>query len=611
VTTSYSPTQQNAPTENAQGELVWKPSVGLVYEPASRNAHSYGGVVGALQDSIKAEGNIPKAYPHNFAGIIAAIQDLEASQNEPPVSVGPIPPGTDIDINTGDLIVIKEPEDGELWFDTRQGRLFIALDSEWWQTNGADGLAYILDNNVQPPPVDDVLPGQFWFDPAGGHLYVFNDGQWVLVTSASDVDTFQTTATLPLANTGPKQRIGTHLGEVLPEVELIDLVVQSDINGYYFQCLLALEEAVANVNPVHVGTLPPVLEPGEDYVQGQLWYDTSSLELSVWYEDDDTGQWVPTAASYSYDRDLDVIRTSLATETRVRESAIHNILAQLEEINAADAEEVDALTASITALQTLIATKADASALTPYATSSNVEQQLEELEHKLLAEILIVSGDIPSVDGFATDAELASQKQELETAIAEKTTMAVVTDYVTTTLEASNYSTQAYLDQSLENLSQSYLTHTGGTLTGNLTINKTQANEAALDFSSSPEAGMPAFKFVTRTADYSSTYQPTFGTTEKLYELAWNFEGDEDFCWIYNDNSKVFSITKDGPACSTLVLGDIHSDTTNGRVIHNKIDVKERLSTYQNAFEIMRQGVANATDFDTLKANILSALATV
>lgn len=92
MTTSYSPTQQNAPTENAQGELVWKPSVGLVYEPASNNAHSYGGIVGALKDAIVNEGSLPKAYPHNFAGIIAAIQDLDASKDEPPVSVGPIPP---------------------------------------------------------------------------------------------------------------------------------------------------------------------------------------------------------------------------------------------------------------------------------------------------------------------------------------------------------------------------------------------------------------------------------------------------------------------------------------------------------------------------------------
>ena len=106
-------------------------------------------------------------------------------------------------------------------------------------------------------------------------------------------------------------------------------------------------------------------------------------------------------------------------------------------------------------------------------------------------------------------------------------------------------------------------------------------------------------------------YCPTFGTTRACQvSLAWNFEGDEDFCWIYNDSNKVFSITKEGPACSTLILGDIGSHN-NGRYIHNKIDVKERLNSYRAAFQQMRQGISDATDFDTLKANILSALASV
>ena len=89
------------------------------------------------------------------------------------------------------------------------------------------------------------------------------------------------------------------------------------------------------------------------------------------------------------------------------------------------------------------------------------------------------------------------------------------------------------------------------------------------------------------------------------------YKRQEDFCWIYNDSNKVFSITKDGPACSTLYLGDIAPNNTNGRIIHNKIDLKERLHTYQNTFEQIRQGVSSSTDYDSLKANLLSALANV
>ena len=50
---------------------------------------------------------------------------------------------------------------------------------------------------------------------------------------------------------------------------------------------------------------------------------------------------------------------------------------------------------------------------------------------------------------------------------------------------------------------------------------------------------------------------------------------------------------------------------TDGRVLHNKIDVKDRLTTYQSTFASLRQSVANATDFDSLKANILTALVNV
>ena len=188
--------------------------------------------------------------------------------------------------------------------------------------------------------------------------------------------------------------------------------------------------------------------------------------------------------------------------------------------------------------------------------------------------------------------------------------MMEVHTHVAEMLDNGNYSTQAYLDQSLATLSQNYLTHTGGTMTGNLVINKVDLADAALDFSDEPASGSPAFKFYTQSSDYTSVHYPTFGTTGKPSELAWNFDGDEDFCWIYSDTNKVFSITKDGPACSTLILGDISSNNT-GRIIHNKIDLKERINSYKAAFQQMRQGVSDATDFDTLKATILTALASV
>ena len=33
----------------------------------------------------------------------------------------------------------------------------LAIDGDWWQTNGADGLAYVRDT-TNPPGTDDILP---------------------------------------------------------------------------------------------------------------------------------------------------------------------------------------------------------------------------------------------------------------------------------------------------------------------------------------------------------------------------------------------------------------------------------------------------------------------
>ena len=140
---------------------------------------------------------------------------------------------------------------------------------------------------------------------------------------------------------------------------------------------------------------------------------------------------------------------------------------------------------------------------------------------------------------------------------------------------------------------------------GSFTMVKEDYALPVFDFSTAPHYGKDAFKFQTHLNTTT-----TFGTTEAPYELAWQFGSNEDYSWIYNSN-KVFSISKEGPACSTLFLTDFSPNDANGRVLHNKIDLKERLTKYQFAFESIRQGVANATDFDSLKANILSALIAV
>ena len=46
------------------------------------------------------------------------------------------------------------PDNGTLWFDERQGRLFTWIDDGWYQTNGGDGLPHM----GEAPPETEV-PG--------------------------------------------------------------------------------------------------------------------------------------------------------------------------------------------------------------------------------------------------------------------------------------------------------------------------------------------------------------------------------------------------------------------------------------------------------------------
>jgi hypothetical protein len=174
----------------------------------------------------------------------------------------------------------------------------------------------------------------------------------------------------------------------------------------------------------------------------------------------------------------------------------------------------------------------------------------------------------------------------------------------------TNLSTREEVTQAVANITNDFLPRNGGIIQGNLKVNKNDIGLPGLDFTAAPTDSRMAFKFATNSG-YDDNTEATFGTTNNFWEYAYNFGSKEDFCWVYNDNNKVFSITKDGPACSTLYLGDIKENTIEGRVILNKIDVKDRLVKYQTAFEQLRQNVSNSNDFDSLKANILTSLASV
>lgn len=608
----------DTPTYNADGIQTWKPQPGEYYKHGLAQRESYGGIVAALNDvKVAASCGIPKSYPHNFAGIIAAIEDLAAcmsSNNN--IDIGEKPPGWEIIINIDGTIDgnwTEFPEDGNLWFDTRQGRLFVSKDGQYWQTNGGDGLAYVGESI----PAQQPVIGSTWYDTYNKIMYVWTDkGLWEAVRGAEDVA--QTTATLPLAF---KQRFvdGRNSGNILPPdfpapadwpsilppLDISIQNVQADFNEWGLWADVELAKAIQASNGVYVQETAPVDDPASNiYIKsGDLWFDINNLELSIYYEDDDSKQWVPTTAVYRYDDQLTRLNTAIAEETVTRQNAVSNLQSYLE-------QRIETATASNPELEAAIAELRTELSEVPRVDPEGILRtvDLETAKADLQTRIDAVRADLPVITHLQTIAESAAEFSVLRADIQERASQVDLEAAIAQIPDISHLASSQSVVDSIAAITDTYLPRTGGKLTGSFRMEKEDPSGAGFDFSEKNWYGQSALKFraTAPTAEYA-----TFGTTDNWWEYAWKFDSEEDFCWIFNDREKVFSITKDGPACSTLILGDIGDNTEHGRVIHNKIDLRERLAAYQEAFEEMRQGIATSTDFDSLKASLLTALGSV
>ena len=603
----------DTPTYDSEGFQTWKPQPGEYYKLGLKQRESYGGVVAAVKDALTVTScGVSKAYPHNFAGIIAAIEDLAkciSSGNN--IDIGVYPPGWEIIINPDGSVDgdwNEEPEDGNLWFDTRQGRLFVSIDGQYWQTNGGDGLAYVSDGVPEEQPVI----GSTWYDTYNKILYVWTkDGVWEAVKGVEDVA--QTTATLPLAF---KQRLTAGGGggarilpddfpasddwpAVLPPFDLADQNVQADYNEWLLWSLLRVGEAT-EYNTINFGPNPP---PEDQLLPGSMWYDTNALELSVWYSDGDSSQWVPTSVSYQYDEALARMENQIATETAERTQDIQKTNASLSGLR-------DTLDESIENLDLRLREEIDIAVgrinipivdLNPYSTitalastRSELEATINDFKSNLETEILNVKSALEQVD------------TDLINTINTKATQAQLTAVNDAIPSISHLPTNEVVDSKIAAITDSFLPRNGGTLNGRFVMQKDDVALPALDFSSEVYASRNALML---KASMNSDKTVSFGTTEVDGEVAFTFDNKEDFCWIFNDTEKVFSIDRTGPAATNLFLGDFGDNGSTGRTLHNKIDVRDRLEKYQTTFEEMRQALLNANDFDEFRASLLTVLA--
>ena len=580
----------DTPTYNADGETVWKPQPGEYYPGGLRYALSYGGVVSAIQDLQASKDDPVKTYPNNFAGIIAALADLQVYLVEGFVPETNAPPAgweviQDEDGNwTGAWQ--KPPPDGALWFDTRQGRLFIAIDGEYYQTNGGDGLAAV---GPEPPTTPPVV-GSSWLDTDTGVLYIYTgDGVWQAVVSSGDITV--TTETLPLAIARTTRTTGTYSPQILPELPSIeDMQVQKDYNTWLMEALVSLDKTITE-GSVTIGEAPPT----DNVVPGTLWYDARTLELSIYYQDDDSSQWVPVSTGFGLEEALAPLQGQLEAEVKQRQQAIDHLYSMISEMDNIDDAEVDALKEQVAALETTVNSLIipDISGLATTAELTSAEDRIDSLEQATI-----------DLSPYATVDNLQETEANL-TALIDAKPDYTFNDILAIQPDISNKVEQEDIDASIAAITPNFLSVNGGTVDGQIIVNKADISKPAFDVSSEWWNSQQLFKLKSNSPNNAVA---TFGSTGQFWQYAWDFAGEEDFAWVHADAGKVFSISKDGPACSQLHIGTFGTNTADGRVVNNKIEVGESLRKYKQAFTDIRVAVNDSTDFDSLKANLLQAL---
>mgnify|MGYP002701097425 CR=1 FL=1 len=542
-----------------------------------------------MQDQIASQGGTNKAYHNNVAGIIAAIEDLVFTQEKVPVTPADKPNGgnvgTDAEGNP-QWDVAVQPRDGELWFDTRQGRLFIAIENEYYQTNGADGLATVTSTTVEPT---SPVIGSFWWDITTSSLYIF-DGFWrtpggTIVGTWEDGYTpvwrLVTTTSTTFAEGAVAIPSGSVIlrepaGNTLPALNYGNITNQSQFNAWLYNGLESLETAIeasegANAK-LEAGTTAPSNPGARD-----LWYDTGTNKLKIY----SNSAWIDASPQLNYDSDITTVTGLINSEQTTRQAAIATLTNQIATA-VTGSSAFQNLEADVASLETQVNAIpiVDSSLLTLVTTTDALDTRVTTLE-----------GVTPD---FAVVASATNAATNLATVNARIDALPTVSDLNTVSAaipSLTGLASETYVGTQVNSITTNFLPRAGGSMTGGITLNTSDVLVPGLDFTTAPSNSQNAFKFVSNCG-FNNNCITTFGTTDEYWEYAYKFDENEDFCWVH-DGTKVASINKDGIASTELYLANFQSNTTNGRVLNNSISVRGKFTEYDTELSTVRSDIAS------------------
>ena len=530
--------------------------------PTHNEFENYGGIIDALNTVSVFNGNAAYGYSKNFDGIIQAILDLGRLGD---AGTGEYPPGWEV-IKDDDGNIIggdwqQPPANGDLWFDTRQGRLMVYVDDNYYQSNGADVLTVVSPN--QP---DSEVTGALWYNPTTGSLFIYDGTVWLQIAGTGTFATetmYLSNDTRVLANAQNPTIFSAYTQPTNNDYN------QASLNRWLIQSLAALDADISARKVIDFGNHEPSISEA-----GDLWYDSDANELKTY-----TGNaWVPV-----------IDQTSVL-------NAISDLIADRAADNTGYLSRFQQLEDAVAALP-----------FAEYATNNSVTTQINETRN-LVTTLSQTIGDVTRFKNKAeANEEIGNFNARLEllegaalrdaTPFATHTQLADALAGLTTTIQNYNYATEAHVASAIAAIDipdfaskvdqdsfdayklqsdNTYIQKAGGEIRGPLKINNMDISQASLDFSDSVFAGEKILRLQTRGSDKTVT----FGNTDKHFEIAWQFDNDEDFAWKHGTKGKIFSISKDGAICAGLKIADFQPNDVDGLVINNVIDVKSTLMSH-------------------------------
>jgi len=525
----------------------------------------FAGVISALNAVANLNGAEVQEYPNNWDGIIKAILNLGLLGD---ANLGEYPPGweiiTDEDGNPiGGDWVGQKPQNGDLWFDTRQGRLMVYIDDNYYQTNGADVLTVV--GTTQPT---SEVTGALWYNPDTTSLFIYDGTTWVIVGSGT---TFISTSTLPLATltTAETQTSNpqfTYVSKYIPATP--NDYTQKTLNQWSIRALLELDleaKRLAERNEIHVSADEPV------GINGDLWANTTARDLRV----KDNEQWIKTYDDSSLQASIANLIQQQTSDCATLNAEINGLQSQINQLPFSDyvttttyTPKIQSIEGSISELSTTIGD------LNRFALNTVINPQISGLDGRVT---VLENIPAPDLSPYITSAQVAIDLNALEQTIDSYDYAS--TSYVDTKIseiqipDISGKLNTANFDAYVVNAGNTYYKKAGDKITGTMVMENMDITLPTLDFSSSFAAGAKAFSFKAKNA----TKVTTFGTSVTPGELAWTFEGNEDFCWKYGTN-KVFSINKDGASTPALIV--------NGINVENKLSELEARPSAENPIDL-------------------------